>query len=185
MCGAVPLFFLEGANLIVCTYQSTVNPCQQGGISEKDKCVVRNVGRFDADREHRGGATGPVQRGRGDDGSLAHRVKGCGSEQKTLSCHGRQIDARGKPTDHVPRGLDQSGTGDRSTSGANDLENRSNGLEQGALSEVRLRQVIDTIPTLAWCNLADVPNEFLNKRWHEYTGLSPEEPNRWGWQASF
>src|ERR1051326_8545176 len=91
----------------------TVNPLQQGGISEKDKCVVRNVGRFDADRERCGGATGPIQRDRGDDGSLAHRVKGCGSEQKTLPCHGRQIDARGKPTDHVSRRLDQSGTRNR------------------------------------------------------------------------
>ena len=52
-------------------------------------------------------------------------------------------------------------------------------------SEARLRQVIDTIPTLAWCNLAHGPNEFLNKRWHEYTGLSPEESNDWGWQAAF
>ena len=68
---------------------------------------------------------------------------------------------------------------------ANDLENRPNALEQVQLSEVRLRQVIDAIPTLAWCNLADGPNEFLNKRWHEYTGLSPEESNGWGWQAAF
>jgi len=45
--------------------------------------------------------------------------------------------------------------------------------------------VIDTIPTLAWCNLAHGPNEFLNKRWHEYTGLSPEESNDWAWQAAF
>src|SRR5437870_1052846 len=52
-------------------------------------------------------------------------------------------------------------------------------------SETRLRQVIDTIPTLAWCNLADGPNEFLNKRWHEYTGLSPKESHGWGWQAGF
>jgi len=52
-------------------------------------------------------------------------------------------------------------------------------------SEARLRQVIDTIPTLAWCNLAHGPNEFLNKRWHEYTGLSPEESNDWAWQAAF
>jgi formate hydrogenlyase transcriptional activator len=72
-----------------------------------------------------------------------------------------------------------------SKSVANDLENRPNALEQVQLSEVRLRQVIDTIPTLAWCNLADGPNEFLNKRWHEYTGLSPEESNGWGWQAAF
>ena len=72
-----------------------------------------------------------------------------------------------------------------SKSVANDLENRPNALDQVQLSEVRLRQVIDAIPTLAWCNLADGPNEFLNKRWHEYTGLSPEESNGWGWQAAF
>jgi len=49
-------------------------------------------------------------------------------------------------------------------------------------SEKQLRQVIDTIPTLAWCNLPDGSNEFLNQRWHEYTGLSPEESHGWGWQ---
>ncbi len=45
--------------------------------------------------------------------------------------------------------------------------------------------MIDTIPTLAWCNLSDGPNEFLNKKWHEYTGLSPEESHGWGWQVAF
>ncbi|HZC25293.1 MAG TPA: PAS domain-containing protein [Candidatus Binatia bacterium] len=52
-------------------------------------------------------------------------------------------------------------------------------------SEAKLRQVIDAIPTLAWCNLPDGPNEFLNKGWHEYTGFSPEESHGWGWQAAF
>jgi hypothetical protein len=52
-------------------------------------------------------------------------------------------------------------------------------------SEAKLRQVIDAIPTLAWCNLPDGPNEFLNKSWHEYTGLSAEESQGWGWQAAF
>ena len=51
-------------------------------------------------------------------------------------------------------------------------------------SEKQLRQVIDTIPTLAWCNLPDGSNEFLNKRWHEYTGLSPEESHGWGWHTA-
>src|SRR5271155_1922487 len=58
-------------------------------------------------------------------------------------------------------------------------------LEELQNSERKLRQVIDTIPTLAWCNLPDGSNEFLNKRWHEYTGLSPEESHGWGWQAAF
>src|SRR5580698_6197757 len=52
-------------------------------------------------------------------------------------------------------------------------------------SETNLRRVIDAIPTLAWCNSPDGPNEFLNKRWHEYTGRSHEESTEWGWQAAF
>ena len=58
-------------------------------------------------------------------------------------------------------------------------------LDQVQRSEARLRQVIDTIPTLAWCNLPEGPNEFLNKRWHEYTGLSHEESHGWGWKTAF
>ena len=45
--------------------------------------------------------------------------------------------------------------------------------------------MIDTIPALAWCNLPDGPNEFLSKGWHEYTGLTPEQSQGWGWQAAF
>jgi formate hydrogenlyase transcriptional activator len=58
-------------------------------------------------------------------------------------------------------------------------------LDEIRRSETKLRRVIDTIPTLAWCNRADGPNEFLNKGWHEYTGLSPEDSHGWGWQVAF
>jgi len=63
-------------------------------------------------------------------------------------------------------------------------EAHSRALDELKNSEKKLRQVIDTIPTLAWCNLPDGSNEFLNKRWHEYTGLSPEESHGWGWQTA-
>ena len=49
-------------------------------------------------------------------------------------------------------------------------------------SEARLRRIIDTIPTLAWCSLPDGTGEFWNRRWHDYTGLSPEAVRGWGWQ---
>ena len=49
-------------------------------------------------------------------------------------------------------------------------------------SEARLRKIIDTIPTLAWCSLPDGTGEFWNRRWHEYTGLTPEAVRGWGWQ---
>src|SRR4029077_3914014 len=58
-------------------------------------------------------------------------------------------------------------------------------LEELRNSEKKLRQVIDTIPTLAWSILPDGSNEFLNRRWHEYTGLSTEESHGWGWQVAF
>jgi len=49
-------------------------------------------------------------------------------------------------------------------------------------SEARLRKIIDTIPTLAWCTLPDGTGIFWNQRWHEYTGLSLEVVRGWGWQ---
>src|SRR5262249_18807666 len=66
-----------------------------------------------------------------------------------------------------------------------DIDDRKRAEEALQSSERELRRVIDTIPALAWCNLPEGPNEFLSKRWHEYTGLSPEQSNGWGWQASF
>src|SRR5713226_4433309 len=57
-------------------------------------------------------------------------------------------------------------------------------LDELENSESKLRRVIDTIPTLAWCNLPDGSNEFLNQRWHEYTGLSPQEAHGWGWKPA-
>jgi len=60
----------------------------------------------------------------------------------------------------------------------------SRALDELKNSERKLRQVIDTIPTLAWSILPDGSNEFLNKRWHQYTGLSHEESHGSGWQAA-
>ena len=51
-------------------------------------------------------------------------------------------------------------------------------------SEDNLRQVIDTLPTLVWCTRPDGSPEFLNKRWHDYTGCSPEESRVHGWQPA-
>src|SRR6266852_4644558 len=44
--------------------------------------------------------------------------------------------------------------------------------------------MIDAIPTMAWCSLADGSVEFLNQRWHDYTGLPPEEAHGWGWKVA-
>ncbi|MGO8785965.1 MAG: sigma 54-interacting transcriptional regulator, partial [Terriglobia bacterium] len=51
-------------------------------------------------------------------------------------------------------------------------------------SKEQLLVMIDGIPTMAWCSLPDGSAEFLNKRWHDYTGLSPEEAHGWGWKTT-
>jgi PAS domain-containing protein len=45
----------------------------------------------------------------------------------------------------------------------------------------QFRLVIDTIPTLAWRTRPDGHAEFFNRRWQEYTGLSLEQAQGWGW----
>jgi formate hydrogenlyase transcriptional activator len=52
-------------------------------------------------------------------------------------------------------------------------------------SEDQLRKMIDTIPALAWSCLPDGANEFTNKRWRDYTGLSQAEALGSGWQRTF
>src|SRR6202158_429119 len=52
-------------------------------------------------------------------------------------------------------------------------------------SESQIQIMIDTIPALAWSCLPDVANEFTNKRWRDYTGLSQAEARGWGGQRTF
>src|SRR5262245_44251356 len=51
-------------------------------------------------------------------------------------------------------------------------------------SPAQLRRIIDAIPTFAWCGLPDCSNEFFNQRWHDYTGLGPDEAHGWGWKVT-
>src|SRR5271167_804986 len=62
------------------------------------------------------------------------------------------------------------------------LDRRS---EDMSPSETQLRMMIDTIPALAWSCLPDGANEFTNKRWRDYTGLSQAEALGLGWQRTF
>jgi formate hydrogenlyase transcriptional activator len=58
-------------------------------------------------------------------------------------------------------------------------------LTAATATNAQLRRIIDAIPVLAWCNLPDGSNEFLNQRWQEYTGLSQAEASGWGWKVTF
>ena len=57
-------------------------------------------------------------------------------------------------------------------------------LAETKAAAAQVRKILDTIPTFASCNLPDGSNEFLNQRWHDYTGLSPEEARGRGWRVT-
>ena len=51
-------------------------------------------------------------------------------------------------------------------------------------SEQGLREVIETMPAMAWSGLPDGSDTFLNRQWAEYTGLSAEQTASSGWQST-
>jgi len=50
--------------------------------------------------------------------------------------------------------------------------------------EVHAHKIIDAIPTVAWSARPGGWTEFLNRRWHDYTGLSVAQGLGWGWKAA-
>jgi PAS domain S-box-containing protein len=65
-----------------------------------------------------------------------------------------------------------------------DLEERvAERTRQLSESEQRFRLLADTIPQLAWITFADGKNEYVNTRWSEYTGQTPEQAAGDGWLA--
>ena len=61
------------------------------------------------------------------------------------------------------------------------MDNELNAMQA---SEDFPRTMIEKIPILAWSCRPDGTAEFLNQRWIDYTGLSPEEALGWGWKYS-
>jgi formate hydrogenlyase transcriptional activator len=63
-----------------------------------------------------------------------------------------------------------------------EIEDRKQAELKMSGSEANLRRIIDAIPALVSGFLPDGSNEFMNQRWHDYTGLSPEQSQHGGWQ---
>ncbi len=52
-----------------------------------------------------------------------------------------------------------------------DITERKRALEQIRASELRFRQLADSMPQIVWTATQDGHIEYLNQRWHEFTGL--------------
>src|SRR5579863_9590348 len=51
-------------------------------------------------------------------------------------------------------------------------------------SEQELREVIETIPSMAWSAAADGAAEFFNRRWLDYAGLTADQAQGSGWTTA-
>jgi formate hydrogenlyase transcriptional activator len=97
-------------------------------------------------------------------------MKARAAHHKTILADAQRVDASDKLV--VKPGQKQSGDVSK--------QDLHQAFQESRESEGRLRKIIDTIPTLAWCNLSDGSNDFVNQRWSDYTGLSQAEVKRVG-----
>src|SRR5271166_4701092 len=65
-----------------------------------------------------------------------------------------------------------------------DITEQKRAEEAAHRSEKELRNVIETIPVMAFTTWPDGSNSFANRRWREYTGLSTVETSGSGWRSA-
>ena len=65
-----------------------------------------------------------------------------------------------------------------------DIDDRKKAEDALHSNERNLSLIINTMPTFAWSARPDGSVEFLNQRWLDYTGLSPEQALDWKWTAA-
>jgi two-component system, chemotaxis family, CheB/CheR fusion protein len=63
------------------------------------------------------------------------------------------------------------------------IGDRKEAEERLRASEERFRTVADNVPQVIWTNDANGDANYFNRRWYDYTGLTPEESMGPGWQA--
>ena len=62
-----------------------------------------------------------------------------------------------------------------------DVDDRKRAEQALQASEVRLREIINTLPATAWSTRPDGYCDFLSRRWLDYAGMTASEAEGWGW----
>jgi PAS domain S-box-containing protein len=66
----------------------------------------------------------------------------------------------------------------------NDITKSKRAEEVARRSEKELRGVVNAVPGFVWSTLPDGAVDFVNERWLEFTGLSPQDALGWNWEAA-
>jgi PAS domain S-box-containing protein len=66
----------------------------------------------------------------------------------------------------------------------NDITERKRAEDAARRTDKELRDFIDAVPAFVWSTLPDGALDFVNQRWLEFTGLSPQEASGWNWQGA-
>ncbi len=62
-----------------------------------------------------------------------------------------------------------------------DITQRKLAEEALRQSEERFRTLAEAVPQIVWSATAEGIIDYTNRRWHEYTGLATDSPERWDW----
>ncbi|MGB3298877.1 MAG: PAS domain S-box protein, partial [Phormidesmis sp.] len=73
------------------------------------------------------------------------------------------------------------GQNERMLGVVSDITVKQQAEEDLRTSEQRFRQIADTMPQIVWVTRPDGYHEYYNRRWYEYTGLTPEESIGLSW----
>ena len=107
--------------------------------------------------------------------TAARHLNWRGTEVTALRANGEEFPAE------VSFGEMPVGHGKVFTGFIRDISEKKRSEEAILASERNLRQIINTMPVLAWSAQPDGTPEFFNQRWLDYTGLSPEQAQGRGW----
>ncbi|MFC5479349.1 MASE4 domain-containing protein [Massilia suwonensis] len=116
---------------------------------------------------------------------LSAQIRDCIGNKRECDVEFRLRDAQGNPRWAFARGEAGYDDGGKATvvfGVLADITERKRSEAAAAEMEVHFHTMADELPEIAWMARPDGWIYWFNRRWHEYTGLSQDEAEGWGWR---